>query len=91
MATYLPVYIVSGGRRALTNLSVNCDITSPFVPNPDVPDDAHNTNEPYLEYYQFLMNQTNADIPQVISNSYGDDEQVDIPLPMRPGNMSEIF
>lgn len=48
----------------------------PFVPNLGVPDEAHNTNEPYLEYYQFLLNQTNAQLPQVISNSYGDDEQV---------------
>ncbi|KAL1868239.1 hypothetical protein VTK73DRAFT_3766 [Phialemonium thermophilum] len=47
----------------------------PFVPNPDVPDDENNTNEPYLEYYQFLMNKTNAELPQVISNSYGEDEQ----------------
>jgi tripeptidyl-peptidase-1 len=48
----------------------------PFVPNLNIPDEASNTNEPYLEYYQFLLNQTNEDLPQVISNSYGDDEQV---------------
>lgn len=55
----------------------------PFIPNPDVPDDENNTNEPYLEYYQFLMNRTNAELPQVISNSYGDDEQVGEPFSPR--------
>lgn len=53
----------------------------PFVPNLDIPTEANNTNEPYLEYYQFLLNQTNEALPQVISNSYGDDEQVFSPLP----------
>jgi tripeptidyl-peptidase I len=47
----------------------------PFIPNLDIPDAESNSNEPYLEYYEFLMNQTNAQLPQVISNSYGDDEQ----------------
>ncbi|KAI1501290.1 Tripeptidyl-peptidase sed4 [Biscogniauxia marginata] len=47
----------------------------PFVPSLAIPDGAHNTNEPYLEYYAYLLNRTNADLPQVISNSYGDDEQ----------------
>lgn len=58
----------------------------PFVPNLDIPDEAHNTNEPYLEYYQFLLNQTNEQLPQVISNSYGDDEQVVFtpPFPFPP-------
>ncbi|KAI0177578.1 Tripeptidyl-peptidase sed4 [Pestalotiopsis sp. NC0098] len=47
----------------------------PFIPNLDVPDEESNSNEPYLEYYEYLLNQTNQDLPQVISNSYGDDEQ----------------
>lgn len=47
----------------------------PFIPNLNVPDAEHNSNEPYLEYYEYLLNQTNAALPQVISNSYGDDEQ----------------
>lgn len=45
----------------------------PFLPNVDEPVD--NQNEPYLNYYQYLLAQKNADLPQVISNSYGDDEQ----------------
>ncbi|KAI1490847.1 Tripeptidyl-peptidase sed4 [Biscogniauxia mediterranea] len=47
----------------------------PFVPSLAIPDAEHNTNEPYLEYYTYLLNKTNEDLPQVISNSYGDDEQ----------------
>ncbi|KAI0539829.1 peptidase S8/S53 domain-containing protein [Xylaria digitata] len=47
----------------------------PFVPSVTIPDADHNTNEPYLEYYSFLLNKTNEELPQVISNSYGDDEQ----------------
>lgn len=47
----------------------------PFIPNLDIPDEASNSNEPYLEYYEFLLNKTNDELPQVISNSYGDDEQ----------------
>lgn len=33
------------------------------------------TNEPYLQYYQYLLRKTNQELPQVISNSYGDDEE----------------
>ncbi|KAI1743606.1 peptidase S8/S53 domain-containing protein [Xylaria scruposa] len=51
----------------------------PFVPSVTIPDAEHNTNEPYLEYYSFLLNKTNEELPQVISNSYGDDEQ-SVPL-----------
>lgn len=47
----------------------------PFVPNVDEPTVADNQNEPYLNFYQYLLAQKNADLPQVISNSYGDDEQ----------------
>ncbi|KAI0118924.1 peptidase S8/S53 domain-containing protein [Nemania sp. FL0031] len=47
----------------------------PFVPSVSIPDAEHNTNEPYLEYYSFLLSKENEELPQVISNSYGDDEQ----------------
>ncbi|GAW11255.1 hypothetical protein ANO14919_005970 [Xylariales sp. No.14919] len=54
----------------------------PFVPSVTIPDAEHNTNEPYLEYYSFLLSQTNEELPQVISNSYGDDEQ-SVPIDVR--------
>ncbi|PMD33860.1 subtilisin-like protein [Hyaloscypha variabilis F] len=47
----------------------------PFIPNVDQPTAADNQNEPYLPYYQYLLSQPNWALPQVISNSYGDDEQ----------------
>ncbi|TQN73923.1 Tripeptidyl-peptidase sed4 [Colletotrichum shisoi] len=47
----------------------------PLIPNLRTPTPAENQNEPFLEFYQFLMTQENAQIPQVISISYGDDEQ----------------
>jgi tripeptidyl-peptidase I len=48
----------------------------PFIPNLDAPTAADNQNEPYLPYYQYLLLQPNSALPQVISNSYGDDEQI---------------
>lgn len=47
----------------------------PFIPNLDEPTAAENQNEPYLPYYQYLLSKPNSALPQVISNSYGDDEQ----------------
>ena len=47
----------------------------PFIPNLGEPLPADNQNEPYLPYYQYLLSQPNSALPQVISNSYGDDEQ----------------
>ncbi|KAM0130324.1 hypothetical protein ACHAP3_007463 [Botrytis cinerea] len=46
----------------------------PFIPNVDLPTEADNSNEPYLPYYEYLLSQPNSALPQVISNSYGDDE-----------------
>jgi len=51
----------------------------PFIPNLDEPTAADNSNEPYIPYYQYLLSQPNSALPQVISNSYGDDEQT-VPL-----------
>jgi tripeptidyl-peptidase-1 len=58
-----------------TNLfTFNTGGQPPFIPDAATPTD---TNEPYLTWVQFILNQTN--IPQVISTSYGDDEQ-SVPL-----------
>ncbi|KAJ5678346.1 uncharacterized protein N7477_003979 [Penicillium maclennaniae] len=48
---------------------------APFIPNADEPTIANDENEPYSVYYEYLLSKTNAELPQVISNSYGDDEQ----------------
>jgi tripeptidyl-peptidase-1 len=42
----------------------------PFIPDSQTPT---NTNEPYLDFLTFLLNQTT--IPQTLTTSYGDDEQ----------------
>lgn len=42
----------------------------PFIPDLNAPTD---TNEPYLVWVNYVLKQKN--LPQVISNSYGDDEQ----------------
>ncbi|PWY88185.1 subtilisin-like protein [Aspergillus heteromorphus CBS 117.55] len=47
----------------------------PFIPDPDEPTTADNENEPYLQYYEYLLSKPNSALPNVISNSYGDDEQ----------------
>ena len=48
----------------------------PFNPDTHSPT---NTNEPYLTWTNYLLNQSDADIPTTISTSYGDDEQT-VPL-----------
>lgn len=62
-------------------LLLKCPLTpsSPFIPDLTEPTTADNTNEPYLPYYQYLLSQPNSALPQVISNSYGEDEQT-VPL-----------
>lgn len=49
---------------------------SPFIPDVETTTDE---NEPYLQYYEYLLAKTNDELPLVISNSYGDDEDVSIP------------
>jgi tripeptidyl-peptidase-1 len=44
-------------------------------------DEYTNTNEPFLEFFQHLMTLENDEVAQVISISYGDDEQVKISIP----------
>ncbi|TAQ91180.1 hypothetical protein B7494_g567 [Chlorociboria aeruginascens] len=45
----------------------------PFIPDIDEPA-GEDTNEPYIPYYQYLLSKPNSELPQVISNSYGDEE-----------------
>ncbi|KAK7033671.1 hypothetical protein VNI00_012671 [Paramarasmius palmivorus] len=44
----------------------------PFNPDSQTPT---NTNEPYLDWLNFILAQDDADIPLVFTTSYGDDEQ----------------
>jgi tripeptidyl-peptidase-1 len=51
-----------------------------LVPDLDQPDPNNNNNEPYLDFLQNVLKLDNKDLPQVISTSYGEDEQVRIYL-----------
>jgi len=48
---------------------------APYFPDPTEPADTPDENEPYLPYYEYLNSQPNSALPQVITNSYGDEEQ----------------
>ncbi|OJJ46835.1 hypothetical protein ASPZODRAFT_151461 [Penicilliopsis zonata CBS 506.65] len=48
----------------------------PYIPDVETTTDE---NEPYLPYYEYLLSKSNSELPLVISNSYGDDEQT-VPL-----------
>lgn len=50
-----------------------------LVPDLDQPDHNDNNNEPYLEFLQNVLKMENKDLPQVISTSYGENEQVSSP------------
>jgi tripeptidyl-peptidase-1 len=47
----------------------------PWVADLDQPDEADSGNEPYLEFLQNVLKLSQKDLPQVISTSYGENEQ----------------
>ncbi|KAJ5372515.1 Peptidase S8/S53 subtilisin/kexin/sedolisin [Penicillium concentricum] len=47
----------------------------PVVPEINHPDPTESTNEPYLEQLHYFLNLSDEDLPAVLSNSYGEDEQ----------------
>ncbi|CAG8295795.1 unnamed protein product [Penicillium olsonii] len=47
----------------------------PVSPEIDHPDISEVTNEPYLEQLHYLLSLSDEDLPAVLSNSYGEDEQ----------------
>ena len=51
----------------------------PFIPDLEMLTPDKNSNEPYVPFYQHLLRLQNEEIPQVISNSYGEPEQT-VPL-----------
>jgi tripeptidyl-peptidase I len=46
-----------------------------LVPDLDQPKQSNNQNEPYLEYFTYLLNLEDDELPHTISTSYGEDEQ----------------
>ncbi|KAI4677832.1 Tripeptidyl-peptidase sed2 [Alternaria sp. BMP 2799] len=63
LAQPLPVTEYSTGGRG------------PWVADLDQPDEADSANEPYLEFLQSVLKLKQKDLPQVISTSYGENEQ----------------
>lgn len=47
----------------------------PWVADLDQPDEADSANEPYLEFLQGVLKLPQSELPQVISTSYGENEQ----------------
>ena len=70
----LDVQAITGINWETPLLSYSTGGSPPFKPSKSTPT---NTNEPYLDWLNFLLDQD--DIPQVISTSYSDDEQT-VPL-----------
>ncbi|KAF1842976.1 tripeptidyl-peptidase-like protein [Cucurbitaria berberidis CBS 394.84] len=46
-----------------------------LVPDLDQPTQADNENEPYLDFFTYLVGLENEKLPQVLTTSYGEDEQ----------------
>lgn len=63
LAQPLPVTEFSTGGRG------------PWVADLDQPDEATSADEPYLEFLQNVLKMSQKDLPQVISTSYGENEQ----------------
>jgi tripeptidyl-peptidase-1 len=63
LAQPLPVTEYSTGGRG------------PWVADLDQPEEATSANEPYLEFLQNVLKLPQANLPQVISTSYGENEQ----------------
>ncbi|KAB8237172.1 polynucleotide 3'-phosphatase [Aspergillus alliaceus] len=47
----------------------------PLIPDLTQPDPNKSSNEPYLEFFQNVLKLNDKDLPQVISTSYGENEQ----------------
>lgn len=67
MSSPIPVTEFSTGGRA------------PLVPDAAEPSQKDDQNEPYLNFLQNVLKMDKDDLPQVISTSYGEDEQVTYP------------
>ncbi|KAG6886113.1 hypothetical protein C0993_002632 [Termitomyces sp. T159_Od127] len=66
----LDIQYTTGISFPTPNIYYSTGGSPPFIPDDSTPS---NTNEPYLDWLNFILNSTT--IPQTISTSYGDDEQ----------------
>ena len=72
----LDVEYIVGVSQPLPVISYITGESLPFKPNLDESTAAYSPDEPYVDYFQYLLSKENKDLPQVISHSYGDDEPV---------------
>lgn len=68
----LDIQTTIGFTAPMPNIFYTISGTPPFNPDLFTPT---NSNEPYLEWLEYMASRPDKEIPQVISNSYGDDEQ----------------
>ncbi|KAL0573727.1 hypothetical protein V5O48_008223 [Marasmius crinis-equi] len=66
----LDIQYTVGLSAPIPNTYYSTGGSPPFIPDDETPT---NTNEPYLDWLNFILNQTS--IPLVFTTSYGDDEQ----------------
>ena len=69
----LDVEYIVGIAHPLPVISYITGGSPPFIPSLDEP--VENDNEPYLNYYNYLLAKKNSQLPQVITNSYGEPEE----------------
>jgi tripeptidyl-peptidase-1 len=70
----LDIQYTTGISFPTPNIYYSTGGSPPFIPDDQT---TTNTNEPYLDFLNFILNQTT--IPQTLTTSYGDDEQT-VPL-----------
>ncbi|KAF2671819.1 subtilisin-like protein [Microthyrium microscopicum] len=71
----LDVQIITGLAGPLPITEYITAGSPPYFPDPVEPAGTPNENEPYVPFYEFYLYQDDNDLPQVLSNSYGDEEQ----------------
>ncbi|KAH9899046.1 tripeptidyl-peptidase [Xylariomycetidae sp. FL2044] len=69
----LDIQYILGVSAPIPILEYSTGGRGPLVPTTDQP--GPSTNEPYLEFLTYLLDQEDADLPQTMSTSYGEEEQ----------------
>ncbi|KAI0430484.1 tripeptidyl-peptidase [Xylaria sp. FL1042] len=69
----LDIQYILGVSAPIPILEYSTGGRGPLVPTQDEP--GPSSNEPYLEFLTWLLDQDDADLPQTISTSYGEEEQ----------------
>ncbi|KAF8074710.1 peptidase S8/S53 domain-containing protein [Lyophyllum atratum] len=68
----LDIQYTTGMSYPTPNIYYSTGGSPPFIPDSQTPT---NTNEPYLDWLNYILAQPSSSIPQTITTSYGDDEQ----------------